>query len=227
MGATRHVTAWETRAVHVEVPQVGVLGADLTVVRREGPVVVFAHGSGSSRHSPRNRAVARRLHDAGFGTLLLDLLTQEEDAREQRGGQLRFDVDVLADRLVGAVGWLTTQPDPHPGARGYFGASTGAAGALVAAARQGDQICAVVSRGGRPDLAGDLLPLVSAPTLLVVGERDPVVRDLNEQALMRLRCPRALEVVPGATHLFEEPGALERVADLAVAWFDRHLARAS
>lgn len=210
-------------AVEITLREVGVLGADLSIVRPAGPLVVFAHGSGSSRHSPRNQAVARRLHADGFGTLLLDLLTDEEDELERRGRRLRFDVDQLADRLVGAVNWLDAQPERSAGPLGYFGASTGAAGALVAAAGQAGRIGAVVSRGGRPDLAGDLLPIVEAATLLIVGGNDPVVLQLNEQALARMRCPRQLEVVPGASHLFEEPGTLDTVADLAAGWFARHL----
>jgi alpha-beta hydrolase superfamily lysophospholipase len=208
----------------IGVPGVGILRADWTTVRPDNPMVVFAHGSGSGRRSPRNRAVAAHLQDSGFGTLLLDLLTEAEDDLEQRGGRLRFDVDQLATRLVVAVEWIDGQVDPRP-AVGYFGASTGAAGALVAAVRQGNRIAAVVSRGGRPDLAGDLLPLVTAPTLLVVGGADQAVLNMNEQALGQLRCPRQLEVVPGATHLFEEAGALEQVAGLARDWFARYLSR--
>jgi pimeloyl-ACP methyl ester carboxylesterase len=210
------------QAVEIGVPAVGTLRADWTTVGPDGPLVVFAHGSGSSRRSPRNRAVAARLQDAGFGTLLLDLLTEAEDELEQGGGRLRFDVDQLADRLVDAVEWIDARTAPRP-AIGYFGASTGAAGALVAAVRQGDRIAAVVSRGGRPDLAGDVLPLVTAPTLLIVGGDDPAVLELNEQARQAMRSPRQLAVVPGATHLFEEPGALEQVAGLAADWFARYL----
>ena len=208
----------------IDVPGVGWLRADWTIVAPDGPLVVFAHGSGSGRRSPRNRAVAAHLQDSGFSTLLLDLLTEVEEDREQRGGRLRFDVDQLATRLVAAVEWIDGQVDPRP-AVGYFGASTGAAGALVAAVRQENRISAVVSRGGRPDLAGDLLPLVAAPTLLVVGGADHDVLSLNEQALGQMRCPRRLEVVPGATHLFEEPGALDQVAGLARDWFASYLSR--
>jgi dienelactone hydrolase len=210
-------------AVAIDLPDGGTLGADLALVASHGPLVVFAHGSGSSRHSPRNQAVARRLHTAGFGTLLLDLLTEAEDAAERAGGQLRFDVDRLASRLVAAVDWLDARPELRPRAIGYFAASTGAAGALAATTRQRQRIAAIVSRGGRPDLAGDLLPLVTAPTLLIVGGRDPAVLGLNEQARRVMRCERRLEVVPGATHLFEEPGALDRVTALAAGWFGRHL----
>ena len=213
----------EQHDVHLDVPEVGALGADLTVPDRTGPLVVFAHGSGSSRHSPRNRAVAQLLNERGLGTVLLDLLTDQEEQVEQRGGRLRFDVDELANRLVAAVEWISARSDLTPASIGYFGASTGAAGALAAAARQRDQIGAVVSRGGRPDLAGELLPLVTAPTLLIVGSRDQQVLSLNEQALAQLSCERQLEVVPGASHLFDEPGTLGRVAELAAEWFSRHL----
>jgi pimeloyl-ACP methyl ester carboxylesterase len=162
------------------------------------------------------------LQARGFGTLLLDLLTAAEDDVEQRGGRLRFDVDQLASRLVTAVDWVDGRLQPPPRI-GYFGASTGAGAALVAAVRQGQRISAIVSRGGRPDLAGAALPLVTAPTLLIVGGRDREVAELNAQALRRLRGPGQLEVVPGATHLFEEPGTLAQVADLAAAWFARWL----
>jgi putative phosphoribosyl transferase len=216
----------ERRGIRIALHAVGLLGADLTLARSTGPLVVFAHGSGSSRHSPRNKAVAQGLNAHGLGTLLLDLLTDAEEAVEQRGGRLRFDVDELANRLVGSVGWVMSQPDVNPAALGYFGASTGAAGALVAAARQREQVGAVVSRSGRPDLAGECLPLVTAPTLLIVGSHDPQVRRLNEQALEQLRCDRHLEVVPGASHLFEEPGALDRVSELTADWFTRHLGSA-
>ncbi len=203
---------------------------DLTLVEGSRAVVVFAHGSGSSRHSPRNRQVAGRLQRDGLGTLLLDLLTEAEEAVDLRTGELRFDIDLLAGRLAGAVAWLDGQEGLGELRQrlgrlrlGYFGASTGAAAALVAAARQGDRIAAVVSRGGRPDLAGESLPGVRAPTLLIVGGADQTVLALNRQAEQRMRCPRRLEVVPGASHLFEEPGALDQVADLAADWFKRHL----
>ena len=212
----------DERAVEIGVPAVGALHADWTTVRPDAPLVVFAHGSGSSRRSPRNRAVAARLRNAGFGTLLLDLLTEAEEGIEQRGGRLRFDVNQLADRLVAATEWVDARRAPPP-AIGYFGASTGTAGALVAAVRQGNRIAAVVSRGGRPDLAGQALPLVTAPTLLIVGGHDLDVLKLNEQARQAMHGPRQLAVVAGATHLFEEPGALEQVATLAVDWFDRYL----
>lgn len=184
-------------------------------------VVVFAHGSGSSRFSSRNRSVARRLHEAGFATLLFDLLTADEEERERYTRHLRFDIDLLAGRLVGATRWVQ---DGSPVAGlpvGLFGASTGAAAALVAATRV--PVGAVVSRGGRPDLAGPALARVRAPTLLIVGGNDPVVLDLNRHAFAQLRCETALEIVPGASHLFEETGTLDRAAQLAGQWFRRHL----
>jgi pimeloyl-ACP methyl ester carboxylesterase len=220
--ATEHDMSVDEQPVEIDVPSVGVLRADWTTVRPGGPLVVFAHGSGSGRHSPRNRAVAARLQEGGFGTLLLDLLTDQEEEVEHRGGRLRFDVDQLADRLIAAVEWVDGRVEPPPG-MAYFGASTGAAGALVAAVRQQERISAVVSRGGRPDLAGDLLPLVTAPTLLIVGGHDRAVLGMNQRALRQLRAPARLEVVPWATHLFEEPGTLEQVAELAVGWFSRYL----
>ncbi|MDX9950891.1 MAG: dienelactone hydrolase family protein [Methylophilaceae bacterium] len=184
-------------------------------------LVLFAHGSGSSRHSPRNNYVAQVLRDAGIGTLLMDLLTPEEDADYQT----RFDIPLLTDRLLAATGWIESQPEVQGLPVGYFGASTGAAAALQAAAVRGDEIGAVVSRGGRPDLAGThALHLVRCPVLLLVGGRDEVVIDLNQDALEQLTCPRELVIVPGATHLFEEAGTLEEVARQAAAWFGRHLA---
>lgn len=209
-------------AVEIVVPQVGILGADLTIVSEGGPLVAFAHGAGSSRHSPRNQAVARRLQQDGFGTLLLDLMTTREEAVEQRGGRLRFDVETLADRLLAATGWLERLDQP-PSPVGYFGASTGAAAALIAAARQPEGVGAVVSRGGRPDLAGRWLGQVRAPTLLIVGGDDRQVLELNERALAQLPGEKSVEIVPGASHLFEEPGTLEQVADLAADWFGRYL----
>jgi putative phosphoribosyl transferase len=191
---------------------------DLRLMGPGCPVVVFAHGSGSSRKSPRNRRVALWLNDAGMGTLLLDLLTEEEEAADASSGQFRFDVGLLAGRLLAASEWVTGL-DPTPAALGYFGASTGAAAALVAAARFGARVGAVVSRGGRPDLAGDALAAVTSPTLLIVGGDDRMVLDLNHRAIRQMRAETRLEIVPGATHLFEEPGALERVGELARAWF--------
>jgi putative phosphoribosyl transferase len=194
----------------------------LTLPEDATGIVLFAHGSGSSRHSPRNQFVAAGLNRAGLGTLLFDLLTEEEE----RDRANVFDTGLLAGRLTGTTDWLRAQPDAEGLALGYFGASTGAAAALWAAAEPGAHIAAVVSRGGRPDLAGTRLPEVTAPTLLVVGGADPVVLDLNRQAQARLRCENRLEVVPGATHLFEEPGALEAVTDLARDWFTDHMAPA-
>src|SRR6516164_6098637 len=187
-------------------------------------VVLFAHGSGSGRHSPRNRFVARQLRAANLATLLLDLLTEEEEAEDRHTAHLRFDIGLLADRLIGATRWLAEQPQTAGLSVGYFGASTGGGAALVAAARCADRIQAVVSRGGRPDLAGEALPAVRAPTLLIVGGDDEPVIGLNEQALARLGAPvKQLVIVPGASHLFEESGKLEEVARLAADWFTRYL----
>jgi len=195
------------------------LPGDLGVPEGARGVVAFAHGSGSSRLSPRNRMVAERLRREQIATLLFDLLTEEE-ALDRR---LVFDIPLLAERLLAATRWLHGEPRTAGLALGYFGASTGAAAALLAAARLGEEVRAVVSRGGRPDLAQEAIPHVRAPTLLVVGGDDPVVLELNRDVLPLFRCPVRLEVIPGATHLFEEPGALERVADLAAEWFAAHL----
>jgi dienelactone hydrolase len=186
-------------------------------------MVLFAHGSGSSRHSPRNQSVAARLNDAGFGTLLLDLLTEAEEARDAWTAELRFDIGLLTRRLVDAVDWLAAKPATKGLSLGLFGASTGAAGALGAAAERPDIVRAVVSRGGRPDLAADALGRVRAPVLLIVGGRDETVLEMNREAAARLSAPHEVAVVPGASHLFEEPGALEQVADLAAEWFRRYL----
>lgn len=186
-------------------------------------VVLFAHGNGSSRHSPRNRFVARELNQRGIATLLLDLLTAEEEAIDLQTRHLRFDIKLLAERLKGATDWLIQNPATNPLAIGYFGASTGAAAALVAAADYPEAVCAVVSRGGRPDMAGAALLRVHAPTLLIVGERDVPVLSLNEAALAQLHSEKQLAIVPWATHLFEEPGTLEQVAQLAGGWFTRYL----
>jgi dienelactone hydrolase len=191
-------------------------------------IVVFAHGSGSSRSSPRNQHVAAQLQADGFATLLFDLLTAEEESVDARTGRLRFDVSMLAERLVKVTDWLGWQPATRALHVGYFGASTGAAAALVAAAIRPDVVRAVVSRGGRPDLAGSFLGRVSAPTLLIVGGADTEVIALNRSALEHLGAPaKTLEIVSGATHLFEEVGALERVSELALRWFGRHLAGAT
>jgi dienelactone hydrolase len=186
-------------------------------------VVLFAHGSGSSRHSPRNQYVARMLRLVGLGTLLVDLLTSEEESVDQYTRYLRFDIELLAMRLLGATDWLRQQPETRDLAIGYFGASTGAGAALLAAAERPDLVRAVVSRGGRPDLAGPALIRVRAPTLLIVGGADTPVIDLNERAMELLEVEKELRIVPRATHLFEEPGALEEVARLAADWFVRHL----
>ena len=208
----------------VRVPADGVtLDGDLVVPEGAAGIVLFAHGSGSSRHSPRNRFVARVLQDAGLATLLLDLLTPEEEQVDMRTAHLRFDIGLLASRLVSATGWLGSQPDTDHMKVGYFGASTGAGAALVAAAQHPAGVAAVVSRGGRPDLAGDALPEVKAPTLLIVGGNDTPVIELNRQAMGHMPVETRLEIVPGATHLFEEPGTLEQVAQLALDWFLRYL----
>jgi len=184
-------------------------------------IVLFAHGSGSSRLSPRNRYVAEQIVQGGMGTLLFDLLTAAEERRDRLDGSLRFDIGLLTERLVGATRWLERQDWARPLTRGYFGASTGAAAALAASVEC--EVNAVVSRGGRPDLAGAALPRVTAPTLLIVGSHDPVVIDLNQRALAELTCEARLEIVPGATHLFEEPGTLQQAAALATEWFGRWL----
>ncbi|HSR24665.1 MAG TPA: dienelactone hydrolase family protein [Candidatus Eisenbacteria bacterium] len=200
------------------------LAGDLSIPAQAEGVVLFAHGSGSSRRSPRNRFVAGRLQDAGLATLLMDLLTPAEEVLdEESAGRLRFDIRFLARRLEAASSWLARGSGTAGLRLGYFGASTGAAAALVAAAEWTGEVGAIVSRGGRPDLAGRALGAVRAPTLLVVGGDDDAVIPLNRQALDRLRCEKRLEIVPGATHLFEEPGTLERVAELAAGWFSRHL----
>jgi dienelactone hydrolase len=186
-------------------------------------VVLFAHGSGSSRHSPRNRHVARFLNEAKLASLLIDLLTPQEESIDMRTAHLRFDIGLLAERLVAVTDWLTQHPDTRQLRIGYFGASTGAAAALVAAAERPEVVGAVVSRGGRPDLAGAALALVRAPTLLIVGGNDFQVIELNRQAFAQLRCEKQLVIVPGATHLFEEPGALDEVARLAREWLESHL----
>jgi putative phosphoribosyl transferase len=209
----------------VQIPTKGaVLQGTLEPAGDGRALVIFAHGSGSSRHSPRNREVAAAIRSAGIGTLLFDLLTSEEEAIDRETAHLRFDIGLLADRLEDATAWALAQDGGSGGlAVGYFGASTGAAAALIAAARLGERIDAVVSRGGRPDLAGPALAHVLSPTLLIVGERDREVLELNRQALAQLDCDKALAIVPGATHLFEERGALERVAALATQWFRQHL----
>jgi putative phosphoribosyl transferase len=200
-----------------------VLSGNLTIPERAAALVLFAHGSGSSRHSPRNQFVARTLNQAGLATLLFDLLTQEEEATDMRTAEHRFNIGLLAERLIQATRWAK-QEEKIDGLRiGYFGSSTGGGAALVAAAEIPQDVGAVVSRGGRPDLAGAALPKVQAPTLLIVGGNDAVVIQLNEMARDQMRCEVKLEIVPGATHLFEEQGALEQVAKLASDWFLLHL----
>ncbi|SCE79472.1 dienelactone hydrolase family protein [Micromonospora mirobrigensis] len=214
----------ETRAALIPVAGDG-LPADLVIPDDPVGVVLFAHGSGSSRKSPRNTAVARVLHDRALATVLVDLLTEAEDRVDARTAELRFDIGMLADRLAAIVDWMAGQPEVGPLPTGLFGASTGAAAALVAAAARPDRVGAVVSRGGRPDLAGAALERVQAPTLLLVGGLDEQVITLNEEALVKLGDPGELRIVPGATHLFEEPGTLDQVADQAATWFALHLPR--
>jgi putative phosphoribosyl transferase len=218
------------------------LAGELTVPMPATGLVLFAHGSGSSRFSSRNQFVARVLERQGLATLLIDLLTPEEEALDHRTGHFRFDIPLLATRLVAMIDWLKRQPafdalrpPPSEAERrlthtlpiGIFGASTGGGAALRAAAERPDEVAAVVSRGGRPDLAAGVLPDVLAPTLLIVGGDDPRVIKMNKDAMPRMRGEVSLEIIPGATHLFEEPGTLQRVAKLAAAWFDRHLRSAS
>jgi putative phosphoribosyl transferase len=195
------------------------LEGELIVPARSSGVVIFAHGSGSSRHSRRNQLVARTLRWRGLGTLLFDLLTQEEESQEQETGHFRFDIQMLASRLLASAEFVQNEiPDKK---LGFFGASTGGGAALVAASQM--PVAAVVSRGGRPDLAGEALPLVTTPTLLIVGSADKVVMELNQQAYEQLTCEKQLKVIPNATHLFEEPGALEQVAESAAVWFMDHM----
>ena len=195
------------------------LEGSLTLPHGATVLVLFVHGSGSSRHSPRNQFVARTLNMAGLATLLFDLLTPEEETVDMRTAQHRFNISLLAERLVHATHWAMDHEATRDLRLGYFGSSTGGGAALVAAAELPRDVGAIVSRGGRPDLAGEALPLVQAPTLLIVGGEDDVVIQLNEQARARMHCEVKLEIVPGATHLFEEPGALERVAQLTADWF--------
>jgi putative phosphoribosyl transferase len=201
------------------------LAGNLTTVDAPIALVLFVHGSGSSRHSPRNQFVARTLNDAGLATLLFDLLTPKEEAEDEYTARFRFDIQMLADRLVFATNWARQEKEIAQLPIGYFGSSTGGGAALVAAARLPDEVGAIVSRGGRPDLAGDALPKLQAPTLLIVGELDDVVIELNKQAARRMCREVTLEIVPGATHLFPEPGALAQVAELAAGWFVNHLGR--
>lgn len=210
------------RTISVAVGAVALEGT-LAVPPNATGVVLFAHGSGSSRFSPRNQFVARALREAGLATLLIDLLSASEEAVDEVTRHHRFDIELLADRLAAAIEWLHAESETKELAVGLFGASTGGGAALVAAARAPDRIGAVVSRGGRPDLAGPALSKVKAPTLLIVGGSDPLVIDLNRDAMAQMSAPVQIEIVPGATHLFEEPGTLEEVARLATEWFTRHL----
>jgi putative phosphoribosyl transferase len=211
----------KTKSVVIALPEASLHG-DLTLPTEGEGLVIFAHGSGSSRHSPRNRFVAEQINAAGPGTLLMDLLTQNEERVDQVTRELRFDIGLLARRVAQVVRWAKNQTELAEAKVGLFGSSTGAAAALVAAADSSD-VAAVVSRGGRPDLAGDALRRVACPTLLIVGGFDEVVIGLNEEAKARMVCPTELVIVPGATHLFEEAGTLEQVAELASAWFVRYL----
>jgi putative phosphoribosyl transferase len=216
-----------TEEAVVHVPAGGVtLEGNLGLPRVAGGVVLFAHGSGSSRHSPRNRFVASALQRSGLATLLVDLLTADEERADRATAHLRFDIGLLASRLVAATDWLSRTADTRGLPVGYFGASTGGGAALVAAAERPDAIGAVVSRGGRPDLAGEALHRVRAPTLLIVGGNDTLVIGMNREAMAQMRAPVALEIVPSASHLFEEPGTLAQVAKLAADWFTRHLSGA-
>lgn len=216
----------EAMSVRIAVGDVR-LDGDLILSPRSTGLVLFAHGSGSSRHSPRNRFVAHALEQRGFGTLLMDLLTPEEDRIDRISASLRFNIPMLADRLTGVVDWLHSRPETATMPLGLFGASTGAAAALITAADRPHTVAAVVSRGGRLDLAGHALPRVTSPTLLVVGSFDEEVLQLNREAMAKMRGPAALEIVEGATHLFEEPGALSEVSELAADWFQTHLKRTS
>jgi putative phosphoribosyl transferase len=209
-----------SQALTLRVPVDGtILNADLAIPIEAHGIVLFAHGSGSSRHSPRNQFVARVLQQSDFGTLQMDLLTETEEAIDNRTREKRFDIEFLARRLTATIDWLSTQPSYKHLPVGVFGASTGAAAALVSATQRPQIIRSVVSRGGRPDLAGDALPQVKAPTLMIVGGWDDAVLALNEQAKARMKADVQLKIVPRATHQFEEPGALAQVADLAAAWF--------
>jgi len=221
MGRVAILSRIEVRHVKIMLSELS-LDGDLTVPQDARGIILFAHGSGSSRGSPRNRFVASILQEAGFATLLMDLLTKEEEVADYFTGHLRFNVSMLAGRLTGAKDWLQKNEAGLVNL-GYFGASTGAAAALISAAEHPEGVQAVVSRGGRPDLAAPSLSRVQAPTLLIVGGNDSLVIGLNQEALKDLRVVSKLEIVPGATHLFEEPGALEQVSRLATAWFKRYL----
>lgn len=212
----------DTQVVQIKADDVTLEG-NLGLPEGATGIVVFAHGSGSSRFSPRNQFVAEALRDGGLATLLFDLLTSEEEELDQRTRELRFDIQMLAGRVVGATDWLVKQPFAQNLEVGYFGSSTGAAAALIAAAEREGVVEAVVSRGGRPDLASARLPDVKAPTLLIVGEKDQPVIQMNRQAMEQMQTKKELQIVPGASHLFEEPDTHEQVADLARDWFLKHL----
>jgi putative phosphoribosyl transferase len=224
MDANPHDGGREASVRSVEIPTDGVgLTGDLAIPPAATGVVLFAHGSGSGRHSPRNKLVARTIEASGVATLLFDLLSPEEEREDATSGHLRFDIGLLARRLAHAARFIGEHAETLHLGMGFFGASTGGAAALVAASELGPQVQAVVSRGGRPDLAGDALSRVNSPTLLIVGERDEFVLQLNRDAYARLRCQKQIALVARATHLFGEPGALEEVASLATAWFKRNL----
>jgi putative phosphoribosyl transferase len=208
--------------VKISSGDVAILG-NLSIPQNATGIVVFAHGSGSSRLSPRNIKVARRINEVGMATLLIDLLTEEEEAADMYSGEYRFNIDMLAQRLADATEWITNNPTTKKLMVGYFGASTGAAAALIASTKLTEFVKAVVSRGGRPDLAGAYLPSVKAPTLLIVGGDDTQVIELNKEAKRHITAPTKIAIVPGATHLFEEPGKLDQVAKLAIDWFSQYL----
>lgn len=218
----RHAANIQDRMVYIRMNRITLRG-NLTIPEHATGLVVFAHGSGSSRRSPRNRFVSDALNEQGIGTLLIDLLTPQEAEIDRETHDLRFNLPLLAERLACIVDWTSFEPYTRHLKLGLFGASTGAAAALIAAAARPKRVAAIVSRGGRTDLAESILPEVQAPSLLIVGERDPLVLDLNQRALQYLRSPVKLVTVPNATHLFGEPGALEEVAQLARQWFERHL----
>lgn len=213
----------ETTTVKIEISEKIALEGLLALPKQGQSMVIFVHGSGSSRLSPRNQYVAKSLNQTGLGTLLFDLLVDEEESIDRQTGYMRFDIDLLTDRVVGATDWLIGQRGCDQFNLGYFGASTGTAAALVAAAQKQDLIKAIVSRGGRPDLAPTALPEVKAPTLLIVGSRDTTVIKMNQRALEQIQTEKKIEIVPGASHLFEETGALEKVAQLAADWFGHYL----
>jgi putative phosphoribosyl transferase len=216
-------TQQENNSVQVPLANNMLLEGNLSLPEKAHGLVLFVHGSGSSRHSPRNQFVARVLQEAGLATLLIDLLTAPEEAEDRLTARIRFNIDLLGERVVEITNWLIANPTTANLKIGYFGASTGAAAALVAAAERPLAVGAVVSRGGRPDLASSALPQVQAPTLLLVGSKDTQVIELNRMAFTLLRCEKRLEIIPGASHLFEEPGTLEQVAQLASQWFSRYL----